>query len=90
MSLQTFDSPVTRVHDRDVSPAGWLTTAQVAERLGLNHQQVRNMIRAGKFPNAEKINPRNWLIPESDLEGVELPKMGRPRKRRMGRPRKIE
>jgi len=73
--------------DNERVPEGWLTTAQVAERLGLKQQQVRNMLRANRFPNAEQVNPRLWLIPESDLEGVKLPKKGRPpKKRRRRRP----
>lgn len=76
--------------DTSLVPKGWLTTKQVADRLGLKQQQVRDMLKAGKFPNADQINSRAWLIPESDLDGVELPKVGRPRKRKMGRPRKSE
>lgn len=77
----------TEVARMDRMPEGWLTTSEVAKQLGLKQQQVRDMIRAGKFPNAEQINSRTWLIPEGDLKGVQLPKMGRPKKR-PGRPRK--
>lgn len=76
-----FDLFKPTVQNRGV-PEGWISTSEVARRLGLKTQQVRDMLRAGKFPNAEQINPRLWLIPESDLEKVELPKMGRPLKKR--------
>jgi excisionase family DNA binding protein len=84
----TFASAPRQVYIRRVTPPGWLTTAQVAERLNLKQQQVRDMLRAGKFPNADRVSDRLWLIPESDLENVKLPKVGRPHKRR-GRPPKV-
>lgn len=61
-----------------------LTTAQVAERLGVSAVTARLWCRRGLFPNAyEQQTPRGavWMIPESDLKGFESPKKtGRPRK----------
>jgi hypothetical protein len=61
-----------------------LTTAQVAERLGVSVVTVRLWCRRGLFPNAyEQQTPRGavWMIPESDLKGFEPPKKtGRPPK----------
>ena len=60
-----------------------LTTSQAAERLGVGKSTVNLWCRRGFFPNARsEETPRGpvWLIPESDLEGFEPPKMGRPRK----------
>jgi predicted site-specific integrase-resolvase len=61
-----------------------LTTAQVAERLGVSAVTARLWCRRGLFPNAyEQQTPRGavWMIPESDLKGFEPPKKtGRPRK----------
>lgn len=44
---------------------------------------VRLWCQQGRFKNARQLDtPRGavWLIPESDLDGFEPPKMGRPRK----------
>jgi excisionase family DNA binding protein len=60
-----------------------LTTSRAAERLGVGKSTVNLWCRQGRFPNAESTDtPRGpvWLIPESDLEGFEPPKMGRPSK----------
>lgn len=58
-----------------------LTTSQVAERLKLGQSTVNLWCRRGRFPNAERVEtPQGgyWLIPESDLDNFEPPKMGRP------------
>jgi len=55
-------------------------------------QPIRRWCREGPFPNASRVSGRHrpWRIPESDLEGFELPKMGgdvlsaQPRARRRG------
>jgi excisionase family DNA binding protein len=60
-----------------------LTTSQAADRLGVGKSTVNLWCRRGFFPNARsEETPRGpvWLIPESDLEGFEPPKMGRPPK----------
>ena len=60
-----------------------LTTAQVAERLGIAKPTVTLWCRQGRFPNArheETPFGSYWLIPASDLRDVEKPKPGRPPK----------
>lgn len=61
-----------------------LTTADVAERLGVSAITARWWCRRGLFPNArEQQTPRGpvWVIPEADLEGFAPPKRtGRPPK----------
>ncbi|MDQ3917798.1 MAG: helix-turn-helix domain-containing protein [Acidobacteriota bacterium] len=60
-----------------------LTTAQVAERLGVGKSTVNLWCRQNRFPNARSLDtPRGpvWLIPESDLEGFTPPQPGRPPK----------
>jgi hypothetical protein len=64
-----------------------LTIAQVAERFDVAERTVRGWCQRGLFPHAVQ-GPKTgrgaiWLIPESDLEGFELPKVGYPK----GRPR---
>jgi hypothetical protein len=61
-----------------------LTTAQVAEKLGVSPITARLWCRRGLFPNAhEQQTPRGpvWMIPESDLVTFTPPKKtGRPPK----------
>jgi hypothetical protein len=60
-----------------------LSTAQVAERIGVSERTVRLWCKQGKFPNAHtKETPFGdyWIIPESDLNGFERPQPGRPSK----------
>lgn len=58
-----------------------LTTATVAERLGVSVKTVSQWCREGRFPNAWKPSRRSsWLIPASDLDTFTPPPMGRPRK----------
>ena len=60
-----------------------LTTSQVAERLGVGRSTVNLWCRQGKFPHAEarqEVIGNVWYVPESDLEGFQSPKMGRPPK----------
>jgi hypothetical protein len=61
-----------------------LTTKEVAERYEVIDATVRLWRRRGLFPHAYELEtPRGsvWMIPESDLEGFELPKKtGRPPK----------
>lgn len=44
-----------------------LTVEQVAERVGRSGSTVRGWIAAAAFPNAFKLNRREWRIPLSDL-----------------------
>ena len=60
-----------------------LTTAQVAERFGVQASTVSRWCQRGIFPNAVS-GPKTgrgaiYLIPESDLEGFTQPIRGRPR-----------
>jgi len=55
-----------------------LTTKEAAEILGVNRSRVRQLILAGRL-KAEKFG-RDWLINESDLDGVRDRKSGRPQK----------
>lgn len=59
-----------------------LTVQEVAERLGVGRSTVNKYIREGRFPNAYRVNPRLWLIPESDLVGFKKPLMGNPKRRK--------
>jgi hypothetical protein len=61
----------------------FLTTSQVAERLGVGRSTVGLWCRQGKFPNAEQreeVIGLVWYVPASDLENFQSPKMGRPAK----------
>lgn len=63
-------------------PRDDLTAQEVAERLGVAVRTVNKYIREGRFPNAYQVNPRLWLIPESDLVGFKRPLMGNPKTRK--------
>lgn len=56
----------------------FLTTKQVAERLGITPRRVQALVTAGRLP-AQKIG-RDYLIKEADLKLVEVRKVGRPKK----------
>lgn len=56
----------------------WLTTRQVAEKLGVSDTRVRAMIKAGQLP-AQKFGHIH-MINEDDLKLVENRKVGRPPK----------
>lgn len=53
----------------------YLTTAEVGDRLAVNHQTVNSWIHKGVLPAVRR---GNWLIRESDLEGF-VPPYDRPR-----------
>ncbi len=55
-----------------------LTTAEVAERLGVHRTRINVLIRAGRLP-AQQFG-RAYLINEKDLKLVEDRKTGRPSK----------
>jgi excisionase family DNA binding protein len=60
-----------------------LTASQAAKYLKVSSVTVRVWCKRGLFPHAElKETPfgSGWLIPESDVENFEPPKMGRPPK----------
>jgi excisionase family DNA binding protein len=54
----------------------FLTTKQVAERLGITPRRVQALVTAGRLP-AQKIG-RDYLIKEADLKLVAVRKVGRP------------
>lgn len=48
-----------------------LSVSQVAEKLGCSHNHVLNLISAGHFPNAYKMNPGKksvYRIPKKDVD----------------------
>lgn len=47
-----------------------LTTAEVAQQLGITRRAIVGLIQRGRFPNARKLPAVNgtYLIPLSDLE----------------------
>jgi len=53
-----------------------LTTGQAAERLGVNRDRVRKLVKAGEFPGALNIAVRadgrpRFLIPVDDIDDFE-------------------
>jgi predicted site-specific integrase-resolvase len=58
-----------------------LSTADVAARYDADDSTVRLWCRQGKFKSAQQVG-RDWVIPESDLEGFTPPVMGRPPKQK--------
>ena len=56
----------------------FLTTKQVAARLGITPRRVQALVTAGRLP-AQKIG-RDYLIKEADLKLVAIRKVGRPKK----------
>ena len=57
-------------------PIGKLTTAEVAERLGVTRARVLALIRADRLPTV-RIGPLHLINP-ADLERVKVRKPGRP------------
>ena len=57
-----------------------LTTAEVAERLGVHRTRVNVLIQEGRLP-AQRFG-RAYLVNEKDLKLVENRRTGRPRKDR--------
>lgn len=56
----------------------YLTTKEVAEKLGVSLRRVQAMIGSGRLP-ATKFG-RDYMIREADLKVVENRKVGRPKK----------
>lgn len=54
-----------------------MTATEVANFLGVSDQAVINWIHEGRVPDAQKVG-RTWAIPESSLDKIDRPKMGRP------------
>ncbi len=59
-------------------PMKLLTTAEVAERLGVHRTRVNVLIKEGRLP-AQQFG-RAYLVNEKDLKLVQNRKTGRPRK----------
>lgn len=77
--MSLFDltrSPV----DTGAMPEGWITTAEVAEILGITIRRVQALINSKRLP-AEKVG-QIWLIRASDVALVRKRKPGRPSKRK--------
>ena len=55
----------------------FLTTRQVAERLGVTLRSVQALVTSGRLP-AQKFG-RDYMIREKDLKLVEERKVGRPK-----------
>jgi hypothetical protein len=58
-----------------------LSLKEVSEITGAPASSVRLWVRQGRFPNAKReTTPIGsfWLVPETDLEGLELRAPGRP------------
>lgn len=85
--LREFAETGARVQNDRMSPDGWLTVTEAAARKGLEPQQIRDLIKAGRLA-AEKSGPI-WLIKVEDIDKLVFHGPGRPKKKR-GRPRKIE
>ena len=56
----------------------YLTTKEVAEKLGVTLRRVQAMVQSGRLP-ATKFG-RDYMIKEKDLKLVENRKVGRPKK----------
>jgi excisionase family DNA binding protein len=52
-----------------------LSTKETAEQLNAGESSIRLWCDQGRFPNAQKVG-RDWIIPESDLQGFEKRKPG--------------
>jgi len=61
-----------------MSSMEFLTTLEVADKLGVTRRRVLALIEAGRLP-ATKFG-RDYMIREKDLKLVENRKVGRPRK----------
>jgi excisionase family DNA binding protein len=58
------------------APVGKLTTAEVADRLGVSRARIHALIRAGRLPTV-RVGPLH-LIDPADLELVKVRRPGRP------------
>lgn len=58
----------------------FLTTKQVAERLGVTVRRIQALVTSGRLPS--KKFGRDYMIKETDLKLVEDRKVGRPRKKK--------
>ena len=62
------ESPVRlQSHAASVDP----NVEQVAEMFGRGCSTIRSWLAAGEFPNAYKLQGREWRIPRSDIEALQ-------------------
>ena len=52
-----------------------MTTSEVAAKLGVGTQRIRDLIGEGRFPGAKQYG-RDWLIPEESVLKFERQKRG--------------
>ncbi|TKC14365.1 helix-turn-helix domain-containing protein [Robertmurraya kyonggiensis] len=63
-----FDRKNNQAHDSNfIPPQGYLTTKEVAKKLGISVSNVFALKNTGKFDGIKKIN-KYWLIPEPSVE----------------------
>ena len=48
----------------------FLTCTQVSKKLGTSRQTINVWIRAGRFPNAQRLGSGDYIIPEDDLDNM--------------------
>jgi len=53
-----------------------LTVPQAAVVLGISKPRVRQLLKTGRIPGAEKFG-RDWIIPEAGLDAVRVRPFGR-------------
>jgi predicted DNA-binding transcriptional regulator AlpA len=46
----------------------YLKTSEVGVKLHYSQQKIRDLIKKGEFPNAKKLTPRRYIIPEEDVD----------------------
>lgn len=79
-----IDSAAVGEHTK-LMPKGYLTVTEAAARRGYNPQQIRDAINRGDL-QAEKVGAI-WLIRTEAVDALDIQSRGRPRKKKMGRPR---
>lgn len=47
--------------------AKWLTTGEIAQRLGRSHDNVRRLIERGVFPSAQRPTGGHWRVLAEDV-----------------------
>ena len=58
----------------------YLTIAEAAALIGRSHDSIGRYIKTGRL-RLIRYGPRGTLISRSELEAMEMPKMGRPSKK---------
>jgi excisionase family DNA binding protein len=57
----------------------FLTATEAANKMHVSDQTMINWINQGRVPGVQKVG-RTWIVPESSLQKIEQPRMGRPPK----------